>query len=384
MQRPPLFWLDFYLPLPFDTGLHNRLFKRAELDPDRQNRGKIPGWEDVTIDPSSSGLPEFSEPGVWPCSLFAFRQLQVREPASMLAAIQAFPEDLIKSESRLARWLAQIRMGRQERISRTVVRLCRLDSPPTAPPSEDWIKDQFETCLGHLNEVMVAIAVSQDEAPAVPVHPSELGPRIPSFQTEVGRRLQGLHAERIPIVLELRPRHTEPAVMSPEDSERLVNLLPDPSFRRPFLPLLGFLVGSRAALRRGQPAQAVVDANTAIEVLVSRVIAEVGPIKDPSRYDEQKVRNLLDAAGFKGRLVDHFAPILGLGIDLDDVSTPIGRWWIDCYQLRNRIVHRGYRPSDREGWHAFDGAVGLIEATGRELAEDPTVPDLGTGWHIGT
>jgi hypothetical protein len=145
-------------------------------------------------------------------------------------------------------------------------------------------------------------------------------------------------------------------------------MAPDPKSSRPFLPILDFMVSSRAALARGQNAQCVIDATTGIELLVNTVILEVGPRKDAARYSGSRLANILDA-GFKNRLLDHYAKLLGVSPDISAEHDEIGRWWNRCYLLRNRVAHNGYRPSDAEAVDAVVTSEQLNHWTGSRLPQ---------------
>ena len=381
MSRPPLYWIEFFVRLPFDCGLDGRLLKRGEIDLAAETLGRVAGWEDKTIDPAT-GAPEFPGEGVWPFSLLFFRRIRTRTVSSLDDLEQGFPDELSGKRRRwLSRMGQKLRRPQREVTARTVVRMCRVASPPDLPLSEEWIEEQFETCFEHLNDVLTAIAVVDGGHSALPVDPLALDPLVPGWQVNAGNALLGLPVERKAFVLAVNPRVPSTGRdLSDASIDQMLRLLPDPNLRRPFLPLMGYLVGAHAALQRGQTVQGIVDASTSIELLVNLVISEVGPKRDERRYSANKITTILDDAPFRSRLVDHYAPLLGLDNDVESTEQPIGNWWQTGYQLRNRVVHHGHRPSSKEGLRAWRAASGLVEATGSCLAEDPDVPGLADAW----
>jgi hypothetical protein len=43
---------------------------------------------------------------------------------------------------------------------------------------------------------------------------------------------------------------------------------------------------------------------------------------------------------------------LDADLDLDDKSLPAGRWYTDCYLLRNRVVHEGQKATAGEAYNS--------------------------------
>jgi hypothetical protein len=147
-----------------------------------------------------------------------------------------------------------------------------------------------------------------------------------------------------------------------------LRMAPDPRQTRPFLPILEFIVGAQRAVAQGQNAQGVIEATTAIELLVNTVIREIGPRRDAVRYTPKKLSAVMET-GFRGRLIDHYAVLLDAEPDLASDAEPIGRWWNHCYLLRNRAAHEGYRPPDQQAVAALVAAEELNAWTGRRLGE---------------
>jgi hypothetical protein len=69
-------------------------------------------------------------------------------------------------------------------------------------------------------------------------------------------------------------------------------------------------------------------------------------------------------------LVDQLPRFLTEPIDLDDEDRPSGRWFRDCYLLRNRVVHEGYRPSSAEAMDATTATRVFAAWIGAGLKDD--------------
>jgi hypothetical protein len=108
MPRPPLYWLDFFFALPFEIGLDQGTIKRPEVDFDAPGLGRIPGWEDVTINPET-GVPEYPEPGVWPSTTYVYRRRTTKARHPVWDTWDAFGDDLRSELTRAERAKLKIR-----------------------------------------------------------------------------------------------------------------------------------------------------------------------------------------------------------------------------------------------------------------------------------
>ena len=55
---------------------------------------------------------------------------------------------------------------------------------------------------------------------------------------------------------------------------------------------------------------------------------------------------------YKSMLIRELADRLGGSWDLTRTESPIGQYWSDLYELRNRIIHAGYEPHDGDAERA--------------------------------
>ena len=371
VARPPLYWLDFFVELPFDIRLPAGAIKRGEVDFNDPTLGRIDGWADVTIDPHT-GVPDFPEPGVWPSTTISWRRRSRRPARPDRIAWGIFGDEML---SDVALW-RRVSISARVQLTRfrssygetaTVVRLIRVDSPPALPLTSEWVSSQFARGLRHLNEFLVPLSWVSADPRMAPLHPRQLSARIAGFQTDIGARLHGRRSRREPFLLRLDEGNSVSGAGLPSRFvDEALQMAPDPGTTRPFLPILDFLVAGRGALARGLNAQAVIDATTTIELLVNQVIIEIGPQKDPRRYGGHRLQSVLDAP-FKSRVVDHYAKLLGATPDLAAEGDEIGRWWNRCYLLRNRVAHEGVRPSDHDAALAVMESERLNDWTGRRI-----------------
>jgi len=132
------------------------------------------------------------------------------------------------------------------------------------------------------------------------------------------------------------------------------------------------MVEMRRALARGRHAHAALELGIAFELLIATIVREVGPLRGDC---EAKVARILDA-GLKNVLKDHLPRLTGLAVDLDNVENVVGRWRRDAYDLRNRVIHSGYRPTYAEVNRAREAVGAVIDALYAALRSDPVTEEL--------
>lgn len=139
-----------------------------------------------------------------------------------------------------------------------------------------------------------------------------------------------------------------------------------------------WLVSARRSLAREQYAHAVIEATTAVEMLVADVIRTVCPL---AGYDATKVQAAATAP-FASRIKDHVAAMLGYDLAPSTSSDALGRWWQCCYALRNDAVHGGLVPSLSQSLAAVTSAADLLDEVLHRIDADARLrPALATaGW----
>jgi hypothetical protein len=108
---------------------------------------------------------------------------------------------------------------------------------------------------------------------------------------------------------------------------------------QPFMLVLRLIHGAEGERLGGDPTKAVIDLNTAIEVLVSTTISTAGGLVE---WDADRIARAISwRTGLKKRVSDHLGPLFGETITVNDESEPWGRWFAGGYRLRNAAVHEG-------------------------------------------
>jgi hypothetical protein len=137
---------------------------------------------------------------------------------------------------------------------------------------------------------------------------------------------------------------------------------------------LRLLHGAEGERIAGDPVRAIIDLNTAIEVLVSVTLTEAGRL---AGWEEERISRATSwRTGLKRRVRHHLAELLGSGDDLNQKESPWSRWFRGGYLLRNRAVHEGIRPSRDDIEAALEEADAVLADLRRRLASDGRFSDL--------
>jgi hypothetical protein len=265
-------------------------------------------------------------------------------------------------------------------IVRSVVALTRFVPRSKHPTAEamtvGWMRSLFQTALADLNTMLEALGLTSHQWAVGAVSPRDLPALLPtlienSHGDSNGNRLGASFLLHIHDAFPAVPGLFDP---EPEPVERAVELSNAANHGdQPFMLAFRFVHAAYAERLAGDPTRAVVDLNTAIEVLVSALLAEGGRA---ARWDSHKIeRATSDRVGLRNRLTDHLAPLLGDDVCLDDPDTPWGRWWLAGYSKRNAAVHTGARLTRDDAESALQAATKLVEhLKDRLIASDDLQP----------
>jgi hypothetical protein len=114
----------------------------------------------------------------------------------------------------------------------------------------------------------------------------------------------------------------------------------------PYVPMKVWLTRSMRAQRRGDQVDRVVSLQTSAESMFSATfrmtLVDAGSssheIQEQSEYDS-----------YKWLITSRLPQLLGGDWSVQRLNSDLGRYWVDLYELRNRVVHAGYEPSPIEG-----------------------------------
>jgi tetratricopeptide (TPR) repeat protein len=365
-SRTPLIHLQFYLELPFDAGLSQGSFNAIELA-----HPPIEDWAGFDLQ-AFLGMPELPKPAVRPCVVLRFRRV-LKPATSPFGNVQsAFPEDL-----------APVFRGDHDveapTTSVTIVKAERIVPSPTGDFDERWLRQQFGVVLGKLNNQLLALGAAAGDHRIHPVHEADLPPLILGWQQD----LRDLDDADKPPRLFLLFLHWGRERVSTDHDATVINramAISEHLGHGPFSQAMEFLYAARRSLETGRAAHAVLEAGTAVELLVDGVVRGVGMA---SKWTDDKLENVLLRTPFRSRYEDHFARALGVSVgESRPASDPVNAWLEGGYDLRNRVAHLGHRPSDAEAGDALIQAYALLDFVADRAEDDPalgiTFPNIET------
>jgi hypothetical protein len=239
-----------------------------------------------------------------------------------------------------------------------------LDSPLAEGGDQaiaEWVSRRFEEVLGLLNDYLVVFAAVEDEWHISRISRADL-PRMAPYRMEVRPARGGAAGVSSALDVHARIRDDLPAEREAEEITTAVHLVRAyREGRAPFLDWSQHMQSAEHHLGSARYQQSVIAAATAMEVVVNIFFREVWKALE---MEPDQVDGVLDC-GFKNQLVDHLSKFLDEPVDLDDGYQPPGRWYRDCYLLRNRVVHEGLRPSSAEAMDATTATQVFAAWTGQ-------------------
>lgn len=325
------------------------------------------------------GAPSFP-PDQAPGTRIVVRHTNVVGPVGLQAATEAFAdwvEPVLSGPDAAARAadLEEWKASGFETV-RSVIAITRFvpqsEHPRAAEMTTRWMRSLFETALADLNGMLEALGLTTRSWSLGTVTPEDLPALLPVL-------VQSSHAgsdgrpQGATLLLELHdaypavPGLFDPQLGPVEEAVALSNAANHGE--QPFFLAFRYVRAAFAERLAGDPTRAVIDLNTAVEIIISGVLAEGGQAVG---WDAARItRATAERTGLRNRLQDHLGPLVGEIIDTDDASTPWGHWWADGYAKRNAAVHRGVRITRIEADAAFDAGTDLVEhLTGRLSARD--------------
>lgn len=137
--------------------------------------------------------------------------------------------------------------------------------------------------------------------------------------------------------------------------------------RAPFFQFLELYQASEHHLGSGRHDQSVIAACTATEVFINTLFRALWMFLE---HDPAKLGGVLKAP-FRNQLTELLPKFLDADLDLDDKSLPPGRWYTDCYLLRNRVVHEGQKATAGEAYDSKVATGDFVRWIGKSLSPDP-------------
>ena len=239
--------------------------------------------------------------------------------------------------------------------------------------SEDVLVDLFERTLHQLSEFLAMFGFVRQDPHVGAIRRTELPSHIPvmlDFAVNGGPRQLELS------YLQLHSFESE-SVPTADDVDYAIDYTyRDRLFPWPFRQVVLLMHRARRDLLGGDNDQGVIALTTGVELLTETVVA--ASLRIGGKDD--RIQGVLDA-GLTNLLRDHLAPLL---TRLGQNAYVVDRWITDCYALRKRVAHEGFRPHPTDALTALATTTRLASTLGTGLRANPAFAELGDLLPFGT
>jgi hypothetical protein len=240
-----------------------------------------------------------------------------------------------------------------------------------------WLLTQFRAGLADLNGILEALGfvLSNWSVGALSLRdlPAELPVLIESTHRPESGRPRGITFtarvhDAYPVLADAPEPDFAPAATAIELSNRARH------DEEPYMLVFRFLHSAMSERLAGDPTRAVIDLNTAIEIMIRVTVVEGA---EAAGLTAQEVTSA-EEAGARKRVSRYLAKVCGEEqIDVDDPKTPWGLWFSDGYMQRNAAVHQGQAVDRHAVDRAFDQAGAVVAEVKSRLEVQPTLLELG-------
>lgn len=126
----------------------------------------------------------------------------------------------------------------------------------------------------------------------------------------------------------------------------------------PFIVSENFILNAKRFFKNGFYQEAVIYTQTGIETFIKALLVE---FLNDEKASESEIDKKLETTSFINIIKKEIASRIGGTWDITRQDTEVGKWHVDTYMLRNRIVHTGYRPRFNEVEQAICSAIEVRE-----------------------
>jgi hypothetical protein len=228
---------------------------------------------------------------------------------------------------------------------RTVAALTRFMPRAAHPRGEDmtvgWLHAQFQLALSAFNEFLETLGFVAGRWEVGPLALRDLPAWVPVLIASTVRLTEG---KPTGVTFTAQIHEGLSSTFSGEhlDEQRLAEEAVELHNRaldkkQPYLRVFQFARAARSERLAGNLTRAILDASTAVEMLVSVTIRAGSELLGMSLEETER----LDRGGVKRKVREGLSKVLGSDIDIDDLDTAWGRWFSDGYMCRNRAIHEG-------------------------------------------
>lgn len=369
-EAEPIAALSFLLELPHCLRIDNLVF----LVSDRG--GGWAGWNPHAIGHMAGFDRAVPEDDLKPRFRVHIRQTRIDGWVPLHAAEQAFPGwDRVERPERSSDVTSK---GKDE--LRSVIEITTYESAEQTPLGSgesdearfkhaviEWLSRRLDETLSFLNQYLVILAGMRDEWHTSALSRIDL-PRDVPWKLMILPTPAGWTGPSGTLDVHATIRDDLPEQRTAEEITYAIEAVHQA--RRGQAPFFQFIELYQAAehhLGSGRHNQSVIAACTATEVLVNTLFRVLWICLE---RDLAKLEGILNAP-FRNQLTDLLPKFLVGTVDLSDEETPPGRWYGECYKVRNRIVHEGEKATAGEAYDSKVATGDFARWISKELVSDP-------------
>ncbi len=381
MDPPPATVFTFFLALPYALPIP------GELNPGFVDE-RTPIWDGWSPQQLADmvGIEEPFSPETVPGTRMAIRHREVTMPVPFVAAFEAFVDWIEPplSEEVFARLRDDTEAHKETGmdIVLSVVALSRFmprsEHPSSGSITVSWLLALFRRALNDLNSWLEALGLVTRRWDIGTLAPRALPAMVPILAESTHPDSSGGRQGATTII----PLHDafpafsqafDPKLESYTNATKLSNEANQG--HQPYMLAFRLIHAAEGERLAGDPTRAMIDLNTAIEVLVSVTLSEGGRSVG---WDEEKI----DAAigwrtGLKKRVSEYLSELLGETIDPRDETSVWGLWFTGGYLLRNAAVHEGQRLTKDHVDVALEQARAVLKELREGLSRNEKLTELG-------
>jgi len=366
----PIAALSFLLELPHCLRIDDVAF----LVSDRG--GSWPGWNPDAIGHATGMSMPAPEDDLKPRFRVGIKQTRVDGWVPLLAAGQAFPDwQAVDHPERPSGTTT-----RGENELRSVVQITIYDPANETPLNRgdsgteqfehevaEWLSRRLDEALSFLNQYLVILGGTRDEWHISSLSRIDL-PRDTPWKLTILPTPEGWAGSSGTMDAHITLRDDLPEQRTQQEIIDAVNVVHEArAGRAPFFQFLELYQASEHHLGSGRHDQSVIAACTATEVFINTLFRALWLCLE---RDPEKLGGVLRAP-FRNQLTELLPKSLDEDLDLDDKLLPPGRWYADCYLLRNRVVHEGQKATAGEAYDSKVATGDFVRWICKALSPDP-------------
>lgn len=215
---------------------------------------------------------------------------------------------------------------------------------------ENYWNQYFDLLLEELNKVILSYMTAKKDADCHYVTKEMLQASILVRMTnlETWENDMGLFMLHMNVPYEKAP-------LSDKDIEEFLRLQGIVTYElNPFASGEQYVLSARRYFKQGFYLEAVIYAQTSVEVLIRTLFEELLKTDGTS---EDEIKHSLESTAFMAIIKKKLPAYLGGSWDVTKSDSEIGKWYENTYELRNRATHRGRIPSFGEADSAIYNAI---------------------------